>query len=213
MDSERTKKDIVNAALIELGLPPSFSTDDTTQIGSIIQVQWPRAIARCFGLHDWFWCRRTSRLTRLSEAPTTGFSYQFQLPGDMLGAPLRVSASADCRHPVRNFRLEAGTLHSDCPEIWLRCKVKLDPRDWDDQFADCFAVALASMLAVPVKQDEDLAYSLSAKAFGSPQERMTGGLFGRLISQMRAGEPVGDGLYAEDPLTAAHDGAWAGRFA
>lgn len=212
MDSERTKKDVVNAALIELGLPPSYSTDNNTQIGSIVQVQWPRALARCFGLHDWYFCRRTAKLSRLATKPMSGFAYQFDMPGDMLGAPLRVSDSADCQHPVRRFRLEGQTLHCDSADIWLRCKVKLDPRDWDDQFTDAFCVALASMLAVPVKQDEDLAYSLTIKAFGTAQERMTGGLFGRLISQFRAGEPVGDGLYDNDPLTMAHNG-WAGRFA
>lgn len=212
MDSERTKKDLVNAALIELGMPPAYSTDDTSQIGAIVQAQWPRAVARCFGLFDWSFCRRTRLLPRLSAAPLAGFSYQFELPGDRIGPPLRVSASPDCQSPVRNYRIEGNALQANEPVLYARCKVKLDPRDWDDQFADAFVIVLAAMLAKPVKQDGDLEADLLRMAFGTAQERMTGGLFGRLMSQHRAGEPVGDGLYDNDPLTAAHAGHWAGPF-
>ncbi len=206
MEAQRTKVHLVHAALIELGMPPVYSEDENTQFGSIVDVQFPRCIARCFGLHDWSFCRRTSKLTRAAAAPETGYTYQFSMPGDKIGPPLRVSEDAKCANPLRDFRLEGNMLHCDSPQIYGRFKVKLDPRDWDDQFADAFCVALGSMLADPVLQDSNLAETLKMRAFGGNQEGLTGGLFGRLIAQHRAGEPLGDGLYNQDPLTTAHGG-------
>jgi hypothetical protein len=79
----------------------------------------------------------------------------------------------------------------------------VDPSIWDLQWASCFAVVLASMLAIPLRDDAELQAAKWQEAFGSPREAMGGGKFGRLIAQDRAANPVGSNLLMNDPLTAA----------
>jgi hypothetical protein len=211
MEAQRTKVHLVHAALLELGLPPRYAIDDVSDQGATIDIQFPRCVARTMGLHDWYFCRRKSKPPRLSAAPENGFRYGFELPGDRLGVPLKVLDNPNSKDPLRDIFLAEDFIYANCPDIWLYSKVKRDPRDWDDQFADAFCISLASMLAVPLIQDMELAEAKRVEAHGAKQFNGAGGMFGRLIAQHRAGEPVGAGLYENDPLTSAHGGSWSGR--
>lgn len=204
---------IVNWALPELGLAPTFSIDDATPLGAQVDIFWPRAVGHCFGLHDWTFCRRTARLSRIEDEPETGYRYGFELPGDKIGPPQKVLCDPRSQHPVRDFRIEGQVLFADVPDVWVVCKVAVDPSAWDWQWAGAFATCLASMLAVPLLQDMDLAGEKWAMAFGSPSQGGTGGIFGRLIAQDRAAGPVGANMLVNDPLTAGRfSGDWYGRW-
>ena len=209
------KPTIVNWALAELGLSPKFSIDNATGLGAMVDIFWTRAVGRCFGLHDWTFCRITHQLTRQAAAPVNGYAYGFDLPGGILGEPVRYlnAPPRHCREPVRDTRIEGRTVFADEAQLWTVSKVPVDPQYWDPQFADCFAVALASYLAVPMTQDLDLKDRKEKQAFGDPREGGAGGMFGRLIAQNMAAHPVGANLLANDPLTAGRSagGHWYGR--
>lgn len=201
--SALTKPMIVTWALAEIGMPPKFSIDDTSELGGLVDIFWPRVEARCFGVHDWRFCRRTSRLTRESAEPENGWMYGFMLPGDRIGPPLKLLSDPRRETPLRSFDIEGNTLFADEPEVWARCKVAVDPSAWPIEFANVFATALAAALAVPLQQDEDLAAEKDAMAFGSPREGGAGGMIGRLIAQDRASGQVSSPMLREDPLTMA----------
>ncbi len=211
-NAEITRATIVNWALLELGDRANFSISDTSGLGGKVDLVWPRCEAECFGLHDWSFCRFTKKLVRQAATPENGWAYGFDLPAGMIGPVLKVLDNARDERPLRDFALEGGSLYADCPEIWARVKLALDPRYWDVNFASAFATALAGMLAIPIMQDEKLAGDLHAKAFTGNQMN-PGGKFGRLIAQDRAGSPLASPLYAIDPLTQAHGGSsnWYGR--
>lgn len=213
-EAEITKATIVNWALSEIGLAPKFSVDEQTKLGATVDIYWPRAVARCFGVHDWTFCRRTNLLTRQSATPVTGYAYGFDLPGGRIGLPMKYSEDPRSTRPVRNFRIEGETVFVDVPVLYAVCKVPVDPVAWPPQFMDAFAKALASYFSVPLLQDIELAKEKEKEAFGNPQEGGAGGVFGRLIAQERAGEPQGDNLLRDDPLTASRHsgGAWHGRW-
>ncbi len=196
-----TKAMVVNWALAELGLAASFTIDDQSSLGKDVAIFWPRAIGRCFGLHDWTFCRLTYRLTRQATAPDTGYQYGFDLPGNRIGNPQKYLSDPRGQTPVRDTRIEGNTLSADEPNVWAVCKVPVEVEIWDWQWADAFAVALASYLAIPRTQDADLAEAKERKAFGTPSEGGTGGMFGRLIAQDRASGPVGASMANENPLT------------
>ncbi|MER2536047.1 MAG: hypothetical protein ABTQ31_12875 [Rhizobiaceae bacterium] len=209
------KVTIVNWALAELGLAPRFTIDDATPLGGTVDIFWPRAIGRAFGLHDWTFCRQTFQLTRQEAVPVTGYRYGFSLPGAdaRIGPPQKVLSDPRSQRPIRDMRIEGQTLFCDEDRAFAVCKVPVDPGTWDLQWADCFGVLLAAFLAVPLLQDADMAAEKEVKAVGTPQQGGAGGVFGRLIAQDRAAAPVGSNLYADDPLTAAHGGApWYGRY-
>lgn len=198
------KATVVNRALARIGLSPTFSIGDESFVAGKIDLIWPDVVSHTFGLHDWDFCRLTRPLHRLSETPVNGWTYAFQLPGDRLGAPLKLLAQVgDPEAPLRSYTIEADKVFAHEAAVWARCKVAVDPAAWDPAFASAFVTALASALAIPMMQDEQLAADLSAKAYGTPSQGGGGGEFGRLMSQHRAGEPVGSPLLAYDPLTSA----------
>lgn len=208
-----TKAMVVNWALAELGLAASFTIDDQSSLGKDVAIFWPRVVGRCFGLHDWTFCRLTYRLTRQAAAPDTGYQYGFELPGNRIGQPVKLLSDPRCQTPVRETRIEGNTLSANEPDIWAVCKVPVDVKIWDWQWADAFAVALAGALAVPRTQDVELAADKERKAFGSPSEGGTGGMFGRLIAQDRASGPLGASMANEDPLTRGRrSDPWHGRY-
>ena len=202
-DSEITKAMVVNWALVELGQPPSFSIDNATSLGGVVDIFWPRAVARCFGLHDWTFNRKTFLLTRQSQTPITGYAYGFDLPGGRLGNPRKCLRQPRDRRPVRDIRYEQNTVFSDEPALYAVCGMRLAVEAWDWQFADAFAVALASFFAVPLLQDVDMQRDKEVLAFGHPREGGKGGRFGALIGQDLASEPKGSPLLDDDPLTSA----------
>lgn len=211
-EAELTKAMIVNWALVELGLAPNFSIDDETTLGGLVDMFWPRAIGHCFGLHDWTFCRRTSRLSRQDEEPETGYRFGFDLPGDKIGPPMKLLRDPRREDPIRHSRIEGRTLYCDEDTVYAVCKVAVAPKVWDLQWASAFATAFSSFLAVPLTQDGDLAADKWAAAFGTRSEGGTGGVFGRMIAQDRAAAPVGSNLLANDLLTSGRfSGDWYGR--
>ena len=206
MDAEITRAMIVNWALIDLGHPASFTDDANDQLGGIVDLVWPRVVERTFGLHDWTFCRRTTKLVRLDETPQTGWKHAFTLPGDRIGDPLKLLPDPRREAPLRDFQIEGDEVHANVAEIWARCRVNVDPRYWDPAFRAAFVTALASALAVPLMQDEDTAATLHAKAFGSPSQGGAGGEFWRLIAQNLASSPVGSPLTGYNVLVDARWG-------
>lgn len=203
-NSELTKAVIVNWSLAELGQQANYTLDAATRLGATVDIFWPRAEAICIGLHDWTWFRRTNRLTRQAATPETGYLHGFDLPGDRIGEPQLILRDPRSKDPVRDFRIEGDTLYADETEIYTVCKVSRPVEAWDAQFASGFAIVLASLLAVPLLQDMDLAKEKKADALGTRSEGMTGGYFGRLIAQNRAAHPVGRPILDGDPLSVAH---------
>lgn len=203
MDSPDAMVTLANRALARLGQASTFSLDSADKRAAKIRMAWLDCLDRCFALHDWSWARRTTRLPRRADCPENGWSYAFDLPGDRIGDPLKVLADACSDSPLRDFELEGGCLFANVPSVWVRVRVVTDPASWDPGFRSAFVVAFAGFLAVPMQQDADLEAQLFATAFGSPSQGQTGGLFGRLIAQNRAGAPVGSPLLRGDPLTDA----------
>lgn len=199
-DAILTRATVVNWALSELGMPPSFSDDSQTDMGRLVDIFWPRCQARAFGLHDWSFCRETRRLTRISTTPENGWRFAFDLPGDRYGPPLKLLADAARDLPLRDYTIEGAVLYANEEAAWARLKLAIALDAWPPQFADGFATLLASYLAVPLLQDEDLAATKRAEAIGTPSEGGGGGIFGRLIAQDRAGAPVGAPQLQVNPL-------------
>ncbi len=212
-ETQLDKPMIVNWALAEIGQAANFSIGDDTRLGGIVNIFWPRAQARCFGLTDWPFCRRTYALTRQAATPATGYRYGFDLPRPRYGAPVKyLEGNPRDDRPVRDTRIEGETVFADVDTLSAVCKVAVDPQYWDEQFADCFAIALSSYLAVPLLQDIELAREKEEAAFGKRHEGGSGGMFGRLIAQHRASGPMSA---PTDPSTlhgGRVDGPWHGRY-
>ncbi|MCT7662327.1 hypothetical protein [Shinella kummerowiae] len=211
------RQTIINMALTDIGAGPMFSVDDDSDLASQIELQWQAVVDRTIGMHPWSFCRRTFRNTRQAGTPENGWRYCFELPGDRIGNPLKILDQAgQSPRPLKYFTIEEGKLFANCEETWSLCKVEPDPDYWPPEWRGAFIVALGAYLAVPVWQDTDMRNDMLVEAFGTPSREGTGGLFGRLMGQDRASEPVTQGM-EEDALTSARAGGadgyypWYGR--
>ncbi|WP_057465811.1 hypothetical protein [Pseudovibrio sp. POLY-S9] len=212
------KTAIVNWALTEIGVGAQFSLDDDSDLSVQVRNTWQRCVEHCFSLTNWSFARRTFKLSRLADTPNNGWGYGFLLPGDKNGPPLRVLSQAGAKpRTLRSYDIEGRAVFADIPEVWALCKIHLKPDEWDPAFRSGFVVALSGFLAVPVKQDKNLAKEFLERAFGTKSEKGGGGVLGRLADQDAASAPTGQGFLDEDPLTEAHSGVssashWHGRY-
>ena len=203
---------IVNWALAKIGSFATFSIDGDDDLSSQVNLTWQRCVDQCFGLADWSFLKRTFSLDRTAEAPINGWAYEFALPGGRIGDPLKIMAGTG-RQPLRCYDIEGDHLYADEAAVRGTFKVYRDPEYWDSAFRAAFTTALAAYLAVPVAHDTDMRDLYHREAFGTPSKEGTGGLFGRLMAQNRAGAPIGHPLAAADPLTGARTGgSWYGRY-
>lgn len=214
------KQAIINWTLTDIGVGPVFSTDDGSELAENCEAVWQRTIDQVFGLHNWSFARKTYKNRRRDETPENGWSYAFDLPGGRIGNPLKILDQAGSSpRPLRDFTIEEGLLYCNVTETWSLCKVEVSPDNWPPEWRAAFVVAYGGYLAVPVWGDEDMRNARLAEAFGTPSKEGAGGLFGRLMAQDRASNPVGEPMANDSPLTAVRPqgmgdaSGWAGRFA
>lgn len=214
------KAKIINWTLGDIGVGPIFSTDDGSDLAENCENAWQRTIDQVIGLHNWSFCRKTFKNRRRDETPENGWSYAFDLPGGRIGNPLKVMDRAGSSpHPLRDFTIEGGILYANVTETWSLCKFEASPDSWPPEWRAAFVVAYGGYLAVPVWADEDMRDRRLAEAFGTPSKEGTGGLFGRLMAQDKASNPVGEPMQDDNPVTAVRaqgagggDLPWHGKF-
>ncbi|MDH7785079.1 hypothetical protein QBD01_001079 [Ochrobactrum sp. 19YEA23] len=198
------KPTLINRALVlHLGESAIYSIDAEDDLSGSCDAAWDEVISHCFGLHDWSFARRTTKLVKISATPENGWEYGFELPGDRIGPPQKLLRSIRPETPLRDYDIEAGNVYANEPHVWGRCKVLVDPEYWPVDWRVAFLIALGSALAKAVNEDTETAEELRVKAFGTPSQEGTGGAFGRLIAQDRAAAPMPRSPWEFDPLTSA----------
>lgn len=220
MSATIDKAMIINWALTEIGAGAMFSTDDTSELALSIENTWQRTVDFAFSLDEWFWAKRVARLARHATSPENGWQYGFDLPADRVGpAVAYLDRAGHSPHPLRNFHLEGASVFANAPDVWAEIRLIVAEDDWDVGFRAAFTKLLASELAIPVFQDGKLKEDLRTICLGQPHEKLTGGLFGRLMAQNKAAEPMGASPLMENtPLDDARYGSghgyqdWAGKF-
>lgn len=209
---------IANWALSEIGEFATFSIDGEDELSGQVELAWQRCLDHCVALHHWKDFIDTFKLSRATETPDNGWTYRFSLPGGRIGEPLKVmdQVSNGSGRPLRNFGRGGNFVYANCPDVWAECRFVLDPQYWDPGWRAAFVVALSGYLAQSVQSNTKLKQDQHTIAFGTPSKEGTGGMFGRLIAQDRAGAPMGNPMRDSNPLGEAHaSGAglpWHGRY-
>ena len=163
--------------LLGEGTIESFDADD--DIGAICGNMYDTLVNGWLANYDWTFCKVKAKLARLTETPTTGWKYAFQLPTDRLKPDFAVfNTDAVGASSIRSFDIMADTLLANDEEIWVDYTARPDESLWPAYFK-LFAVnALAASLAMPITQDKSLADFYAEKAFGPASDTGRGGLYG-----------------------------------
>lgn len=76
--------DVVNQALVGLGIDPLVSLDESSTTANIARIIYPRAYKFCLSLHNWNFAIKVSQLTSIADMNTGLFKYAHQKPVDII---------------------------------------------------------------------------------------------------------------------------------
>ena len=142
---------ICNAALVKLGAQRILSLTEGSKNANLCAEQYEKVRDDMLRSHIWNFAVQRVKLAQLSEAPTFGFSYAYQLPTDYLRLVSAHANDAGTGQPA--YKLEGRTLLADASGIFLRyIRQVTDPNGMDAQFREVLAWGLAADLAIPITQ-------------------------------------------------------------
>lgn len=166
---------LVNRALRQLGEYSITSLDEQTELAETCNLILPGTVAFLLTAHSWRFAMGKAQLARLEEPPISGWRYAFALPPDLLVPRAVFDTDADQAAPLLEYELQDGRLLAQPDAIWLDYTRDKDPGTWPAWFFHLAADALAADLAVAVGAGVTMAELFHKRAYGTPQEAMSGG--------------------------------------
>jgi hypothetical protein len=139
-----TKLDIINSALVSLGIAPVQDLNETQQARSAAAF-WDIVLRATLRSHPWNFAIKRALLAASGTAPAFGYTKAFPLPGDWL----RTLEALD----VDDYKQESGAILCNQTSLSLRYVAMIeDPARFDALFCDAMAGHLAAKLAYPMTQ-------------------------------------------------------------
>lgn len=143
---------VANMAMALIGQERIVRLDaDASKQARLANEMLPQVRDACLVRHPWNFAIRRASLPALAAAPTSGFSKQYQLPGDCLRV---LTLVAD--NPHEPFQVEGTAILCDLPApLGIRyIRQVADPGLWSPLFVDLVATELAARLCVPLSADQ-----------------------------------------------------------
>lgn len=187
---------MLNRALLRIGADPLVTELDP---GAPVHLAVYDSVLERFAAKPWSFFKVTRRLTRLAAAPEHGWRYAYELPADRMAPPRAVYYDTS-RTATVDFDIIGAQLLTDYEQIWIVYLRTAGYELWPGDFREAFTTALMAELALSVREDRPLHDRLYAKAFGTPQQMGTGGLFGAALDNDSQGLPSEDLGGGESPL-------------
>ena len=145
MSATTRKLEIINNALMKVGLPLADSLSDVDWNAQTIYETAARQALRSFA---WGFAMKYKKLTAASTAPTHGFSKSYSMPEECLRV-LDVRSSEDIRAPKARFAISGRLIYTNASPCCARyvSDVISDPESWPDDFADAVSCKIAAEIA------------------------------------------------------------------
>lgn len=170
--------DLCSNALLRLGVEPisSFTEGD---VGNTCGTIYPDFIVNLLSIYDWQFASTKVQLARLSTAPLTEYTYQFQLPSDMIKLQKVYIDTGTGRTVVTDYRLQDGKLLTNNDTIYIDYTRNVAVSEFPPYFVEFAVLALASVLAIAVTDKAEYAQSFHQLAYGTANDNGNGGSFGK----------------------------------
>lgn len=170
-----TRLQLIQRAQVRIGDEPIGAEDDP---GADTHVAiYDSVVADLLSRHAWSFATTTRQLTRLVVEPPAHWTYYYQLPSEMIGAPWNVYDSDTRRVPFTAFEIAENRIGTDAETVWLRFSKQADPGIWPGYFSSLVTTVLMAELALSVREDAEMHTALTAKAFGPPEANGRGGMW------------------------------------
>lgn len=133
-------------------------------LASTIAAVWEIARQDTLRANNWNFAGTRVSLAALTTPPAFGFSYAFEMPADFL----RLTDVPGPYDNFEDFKFEGGKLLANvAPLNVIYVRDVVDPEAWDHKFVQVFAYHVASLCAMSVTGDMQLADDLMKRAMGT----------------------------------------------
>jgi len=167
-----SKTQVCSQALLRAGadIIESLDVDASGSEGTndpalLCNVLFDQAFDELLRLYPWNCCTKRAVPNKLTEEPVFGYASAFLLPTDFVRL-IRVSDTADYWVDEIEWVVEDGKILCDYNTIYLRYTARpANVGDLDPLATKALICLLASKLAVPLQQDNDLAQRLTNELY------------------------------------------------
>lgn len=211
-----SREDIASQALARLGEPSISSFDeDTDAAEKVSQLYEPTVLAQ-LGRYPWRWARNRAQLSiDGAVTPINEWRYAFLMPTlrlERVGAPIGVFNSTQLRAPqVFDWELEGKHIFTNFDTLVIEYIERKPESVWPGYFEEFIVEALAARLALPITENASKEEFHTIRAFGTPGEKLEGGLFGAATRADTRAMPTRSLLDDSDPITEARFGGSRGN--
>jgi len=139
---------LASNGLLLLGHEPISNFEDGTSGATIAANLYETAYLSVLTNHRWRFATKQARLARLTEAPLRDWTYQFQLPADLL-----YLAKVD----TERYEIYEDKLYANSSDIYIEYTYRVDEDKLPGYFAKMFEFFLAAQFAVSLTGDMDKA--------------------------------------------------------
>lgn len=189
-----TRLEMIKRAQARIGDEPIQAEDDA---GADTYVSiYEGVVEDLLSRYPWTFATVTRRLTRLAAVPDAHWTYYYQLPADMLGAPRAAFDQAQLRTPFTSWELTENRLATNAEQVWLTFTKRADPTFWPGYFTELVVTALMAQMALSVREDSPMYERLRSIAFGAGGMDGHAGLLAQCQAMDGQGKPsavVGEG--------------------
>lgn len=137
-------------ALIKIGASPITSFNDGTAESEIAGALFPQIRDALLSAYAWSFATGQIALDQLQTAPIADYQYAYQLPNDFLRA---LSAGSGTRGRGLNYRIAAGALHTDAPDVVLTYIYRPEEEVFPPYFDQALIARLAAEFTIPVTEN------------------------------------------------------------
>lgn len=186
MASGDTGVSICADSLILLGAEPISSFNDGTDESNACDRLYPDVRDTTLAMYPWSFSVKKIQLARLLTAPSSVWSYAYQLPGDRIGGPRAVYDSASPGAPVqKDWEIQGDQLLTNLEAVYIDYQYSVGEFAWPQYFVQLMKYMMAWHLAEPITEQQDKSLRWERKAVGDPSENGRGGFF-RTATQIDA---------------------------
>jgi hypothetical protein len=183
MASGDTKLSICSDALIYLGQKPLTSFSEVSDSSQICDRLYDDIRDMVLCMYPWSFCFKKTQIARLIDAPTFGWKYQYQLPGDRLAGVRAVYADNTVNYPTTvEFDVQQDKLLTNIEEAWIDYQYRTPESEMPTYFVNFLKYVLAANFAQMVTDQLTKAEYYQRLAFGLPEENMRGGYFRQVMA-------------------------------
>lgn len=157
-----TDIDIASRALVLIGSAPisSFSADGDEAVAA--NTLYPMALETLLGRYKWRFCTAMTQLSRLVDAPDHKWDAAYSKPSGMVALHGVYIADIPIEYDIYEDKIFCNATVNDA--VYADYSFQVDESKWPAYFRTAMIFELASMLAMSVAGDPDMATGLAERA-------------------------------------------------